>query len=147
MKKCYHCSVGYHELCFSHRGVTKENRNYCFDCYYLNFNQQKKDESKMITNRDFYETTVSQDLFIPQIGESVYFIYEAYEAFVSEAFNNFNFEVIKQTQTDFKTLPHLFFPQLLKPCLCKIREMHFVFPIQNKKNFQEKKDEYGTSIF
>ena len=77
--------------------------------------------------RDWLEVTTSDSKkYIPQVGDQVTFIPQAYEEFISQHFDCLRF-------AKGELYPFQRFPNLLRDNICVIREIKYKFPLTQKK--------------
>ena len=131
--KCDICQKNYHQKCSKLRGsqtaisITRTSF-LCFECQYVN-RKNKKDVSNytQVTRAwpsfDIQETK----LYAPQVGDKVYYIFQAHEEFIAKYFSNLNFDEAEDI------LPFVRYPDLQLETECEITAIKYEFPISTKR--------------
>lgn len=130
------CDKVYHQHCSDISGTDIKDKFICFDCLLDYYDQHPTtfDYPKSDLDDEWLDIEVQdKDLIAPQIGDRYYFIFQAYESFVSEYFNLLNFERGSE-----------FWPWRKFPCLiqkdvkCEVMEITYEFPkLRGKKIYSE----------
>jgi len=121
------CARVFHSGCSKKQG--RENDMGTFSCYSCLYHKKKKEKAKgAFVERDWLEvTTRDSKKYLPQAGDQVTFVPQAYEEFVSHNFDSLRFA--KDELYPFQRLP-----SLLRDNVCVIKEIKYKFPLSQKKH-------------
>lgn len=138
------CGNIYHHICSDLCGADVRDKFLCFDCL-LDYYQQYP------TNYDYSKTELEDawldiqgpdpDMMTPQIGDKYYFVFQAYEMFVSRFFDILNIEK-GDVFWPWRKFPYFQDQEVL----CQIEAIDYEFPRLRGKKVQNELKEYLTII-
>lgn len=138
------CGSIFHHHCSDLCGADLKDRFICFDCLlvYYSRNPNEFEYPKSELEDAWLDIQgPDPDLITPQIGDRYYFVFQAYEIFVSQFFDILNFS-LEDTFWPWRKYPY--FQE--REVACQVTDIEYEFPRLRGKKIYNEKHEFLTII-